>query len=49
MSSERESIIEYGDIKYYLGYKDGYAAGIISGVLLASICIVATAFVRRGA
>lgn len=34
---QREAILEFGETKYSMGYKDGYISGIISGVLLATI------------
>jgi hypothetical protein len=34
---QRQAIIEYGEGRYQMGYKDGYVSGIICGILLSGI------------
>ena len=36
---DKEAIIEYGEAKYAIGYKDGYVAGVVTGIL-CSVCIM---------
>jgi hypothetical protein len=38
---QKQAILEYGEAKYTMGYKDGYINGILSGGLLSIIGILA--------
>jgi hypothetical protein len=39
--NERQAVLEYGEGKYDMGYKDGYISGIVCGALLSTIAILA--------
>ena len=34
---EYAEILDFGEAKYTMGYKDGYVSGLVTGALLASI------------
>ena len=34
---QKQAILEYGEAKYTMGYKDGYISGVLSGGLLSII------------
>jgi hypothetical protein len=38
---QKQAILEYGEAKYAMGYKDGYISGILSGGLLSIIGFLA--------
>lgn len=44
---QRHAILEFGEAKYSIGYKDGYVSGIISGVLLATITFTIFTITKR--
>ena len=44
---QKQAILNYGEAKYSLGYRDGYVSGIITGVLLSSICLVMSELVKK--
>ena len=37
---EYAEMLDFGEVKYAMGYKDGYVSGIVTGALLASIAFL---------
>jgi hypothetical protein len=46
-AEQKQAIIDYGEAKWALGYKEGYISGIISGVLLGTIAYLTFSIIRK--
>lgn len=44
--AQKQAIVEYGEAKYHLGYKEGYISGMICGILLGSITLMVVKIVK---
>ena len=47
MTDQRQAITEYGEAKYAIGYKDGYMAGIVSGILVATCTMIIISITKK--
>jgi hypothetical protein len=46
-NEQKRAILEYGDSKYYKGYREGYISGLISGSLLYSVGIMIIIIIKE--
>ena len=44
---QRQAIIDYGEGRYNIGYKNGMINGIITGVLLSSVIMLVAAIIKK--